>query len=363
MNIRGRGVWGHDSRDADAPLARLAAVELHPRVVSRMVAHGEAVHGRPQAPAGPLADVRVRRPRDDEDDEVARVGADDGEAAPVGLVADVGEEEDDDQRQRGADGGEGVGLDAVEAEVPCAFVGRQCFLFPPSWTDLREGELGFSYMMMVGVYVVRGLHVEKTAKLLRKWGQRCQCRMVFHTRLGGMCIPWAPPRRSLSSSSRRLCRISRSGPRKRTMPGLSSGSGVSGEPGRRKRSDRPTKIVKTPSTFEVLALPSIMRAARKPLRSTRKTCMVATKPKSMTCPEMYLRGPTWGDKHIGRDLEDDNPQKHELVAQVDGVLVDANVRREAAGEGAREVHAVQLEDEEAEIQQREHRAVDPGGER
>lgn len=44
-------------------------------------------------------------------------------------------------------------------------------------------------MMIVGVYVVSGLQVLKTQKLLRKCGQRFQCKIVFHTSLGGMRIP------------------------------------------------------------------------------------------------------------------------------------------------------------------------------
>lgn len=104
-----------DVRDADAPLPRPAAVELDPRVVGRVVSHGERVDGRPEAPAGPLSHVRVRRACHDEGYQVAEVRGYDGQPAAVGLVADVGEEEDDEKREAGADCGEGVGLDAVEA--------------------------------------------------------------------------------------------------------------------------------------------------------------------------------------------------------------------------------------------------------
>ena len=49
-------------------------------------------------------------------------------------------------------------------------------------------------------------------------------------------------------------------------------------------------------------------------------------------------------EHVTRDLESHRPQKEQLVAQVDGVLVDVSVLGEPVCQRAGEVHAVELED-------------------
>lgn len=64
--------------------------------------------------------------------------------------------------------------------------------------------------------------------------------------------------------------------------------------------------------------------------------------------------------HVKWDLEEHDSSEHELVAGVDVVLRDPDVRRKAARESRRHVHAVQLEDEQAKEEQREHRQVAPG---
>lgn len=65
-------------------------------------------------------------------------------------------------------------------------------------------------------------------------------------------------------------------------------------------------------------------------------------------------------KNVGGDFQQHNAHEHELVTKVDGVLVDANVLGEAGCQGAGDVHAVKLEDEQAKEQQREDGRVDPG---
>lgn len=81
----------------------------------RVVPDREAVDGRPQAPAPPAADVRVRLARGHERREVTDLRRDDGRPAQVGLIAEVGEGEDYQEREEAADGGEGVGRDGVPA--------------------------------------------------------------------------------------------------------------------------------------------------------------------------------------------------------------------------------------------------------
>lgn len=50
---------------------------------------------------------------------------------------------------------------------------------------------------------------------------------------------------------------------------------------------------------------------------------------------------------IRGDLENHNAEKHQLIAQVDGVLVHVYVLCEAVRERRSKVHAVKLEDKEA----------------
>lgn len=66
-------------------------------------------------------------------------------------------------------------------------------------------------------------------------------------------------------------------------------------------------------------------------------------------------------QHIRRNLQHDNAQKHQLVAQVDRVLVDADISRKAAGQGAAYVHAVELEDGQAEEEEEEDGEVGSEG--
>lgn len=105
-------------RYGNTPLTRLAAVELHPRVVHGVVPDSEGVDSRPEAPSGPLADTWMRLAGGDESDEIADVGGHDCAAPAVGAVAEVAEKEDDGEGEGGADRSEGVGGDAVEAKGP-----------------------------------------------------------------------------------------------------------------------------------------------------------------------------------------------------------------------------------------------------
>lgn len=49
--------------------------------------------------------------------------------------------------------------------------------------------------------------------------------------------------------------------------------------------------------------------------------------------------------HVAWYLEDHNPHEHKLVAEVDCGLLDVDIGGKASRQCAREVHAVQLEDE------------------
>lgn len=97
------------SRNTDIPLARIMAVELHPRVVHGVVTDRKRVDSSPQAPAGPLADVRLGLAGDNEDDEIADLRDDDGRAAAVCAIAEPRKEENDEQREGRANGCKRVG--------------------------------------------------------------------------------------------------------------------------------------------------------------------------------------------------------------------------------------------------------------
>lgn len=186
-------------------------------------------------------------------------------------------------------------------------------------------------------------------------------------------MPCAPGRLPWSSFSNLPCSVSCSWAEKRTMPGPTSGFGVSGDPGRKKKRRIATQIVKRPSTrnlgvssrhsvfaanrhsrikshcqplspleplsfkipdasnglmafppnmpkkriatlfasslltyqvdrvytapgmYPASAKPKASLEMRKPVRSLRKTCMVATVPKRNTCSDIHFRGPICHD--------------------------------------------------------------------
>jgi hypothetical protein len=98
--------------------------------------------------------------------------------------------------------------------------------------------------------------------------------IVFQTMLSGILAPFAPFLSGLSNSSR-FFRIDRSVLEKCTRPGLKSGRGVSGEPGKKKNSIVDTKIVNKPSTTTRLGRNIEMRddllTQEKPLPSIKPT--------------------------------------------------------------------------------------------
>ena len=55
-------------------------IQLQPSIMSRMIPDREGVDGRPESPLSPLTanHMRLDRSTDDEGDEVAQLGADDG---------------------------------------------------------------------------------------------------------------------------------------------------------------------------------------------------------------------------------------------------------------------------------------------
>lgn len=67
------------------------------------------------------------------------------------------------------------------------------------------------------------------------------------------------------------------------------------------------------------------------------------------------------ENHIGWYLENNNSQKHKLVSKVDGVLVDPNILCKAIGERAREIHAVELEDQKTEKEEWQNGEVNSDG--
>lgn len=63
---------------------------------------------------------------------------------------------------------------------------------------------------------------------------------------------------------------------------------------------------------------------------------------------------------IGRNLQHDNPEKHELVAQIHRVLADCDVFGEPSSECACQVHAIQLENEESKEEKGENGRINSG---
>lgn len=113
-----KGGWGWDkinSRNGDTPLPSIATIKLDPRVVNGVIADGERVDGRPQAPPRPLAHVGMHGSGYDEGDQVAEVGGGDGCAPAVRPVAQPREPEHRSEREQGPHGCEGVRGDAVES--------------------------------------------------------------------------------------------------------------------------------------------------------------------------------------------------------------------------------------------------------
>lgn len=104
-------------------------------------------------------------------------------------------------------------------------------------------------MMIVGVYVVSGLHVEKTKEVARKCGHRRQLLMVFHTICGVILKCCDLYSRFGNSDAMRCCSNSPSRAEIRIRPFERMGSGCSGDPGRNKRMRRATDMVNTPSTI------------------------------------------------------------------------------------------------------------------
>lgn len=84
----------------------------------RVVAHSEAVHGRPEAPSRPLAHMRMNLAGYDQNNKVADVSTNDGCSATICAVAQISEAEDYGESERGTNGGESIGSDAVESECP-----------------------------------------------------------------------------------------------------------------------------------------------------------------------------------------------------------------------------------------------------
>lgn len=80
-----------------------------------VIADGERVDGRPQAPPRPLARVGMHGSGYDEGDQVAEVGGGDGCAPAVRPVAQPREPEHRSEREQGPHGCEGVRGDAVES--------------------------------------------------------------------------------------------------------------------------------------------------------------------------------------------------------------------------------------------------------
>lgn len=79
------------SRNSNAPLPRLPAVQLNPSIMNWMIANGEAVHRSPQAPARPLANMRMNLASHNQGNEVADVGGNHRPASQVRPVAHVRE--------------------------------------------------------------------------------------------------------------------------------------------------------------------------------------------------------------------------------------------------------------------------------
>lgn len=92
--------------------------------------------------------MRLNLTGNNKGDKVTELSRDDCCSSPVGLVADEGKDEDDHQGQRGTDSCQGICRNSIEALRPERQCRQRC-----------------TYLMIDGVYVVRGAHVEKTAKV------------------------------------------------------------------------------------------------------------------------------------------------------------------------------------------------------
>lgn len=64
-------------------------------------------------------------------------------------------------------------------------------------------------------------------------------------------------------------------------------------------------------------------------------------------------------KHVGRYFQHHDSQEHHLVAQINCILIHANIRCKSRCEGACYIHAIKLENKESQKEKREHRKIDP----
>lgn len=105
-------------RNAYTPLNGISAIQLHPRIMNRMIPHSKSVNSSPQPPTAPLPHMWLRGACYDQRGQVAGYGTCDGESTLVGAVADPGEDDDHEEGEKAADGGESISRGAVKAESP-----------------------------------------------------------------------------------------------------------------------------------------------------------------------------------------------------------------------------------------------------
>jgi hypothetical protein len=63
--------------------------------------------------------------------------------------------------------------------------------------------------------------------------------------------------------------------------------------------------------------------------------------------------------HIAWNFQDHDAHEHELVSQINGVLVNPDVLGKAASQSAGQVHPIKLKDQQAEEKEEQHGQVDP----
>ena len=106
------------SRNRNATLAGIVAVELQPSIRDRVVGNRESVDASPKSPSRPLSHMGMHLAGNNDADQVACVSGYHRAAPLVRLVTEIGKDEYNHQSQRSTHSSESVGGDALKAESP-----------------------------------------------------------------------------------------------------------------------------------------------------------------------------------------------------------------------------------------------------
>jgi hypothetical protein len=105
-------------RNSYTALASLAAVQLNPGIMYRVIAHSQTVDGSPESPSGPLSHVWVYLASYNENDKVAKVSTDYSCSSLIRAVTQISEAEYYGESERSPDCSKSVSCDAVESKCP-----------------------------------------------------------------------------------------------------------------------------------------------------------------------------------------------------------------------------------------------------